>query len=629
MYEERREKFSFKSFFLTLLLVLLFVFLMLWLFPTKNYINSKLGSTNDIENLSILYDEIFANNVARMKDGAVGYFTNERLPKTVGESKKLTLQEMYELHLVLQLKDKDGNPCDTTRSYAEVTKYTEEYRLKVNLSCGTQEDYIIVYLGCYDYCPNGTCEKKVATPSKKTQEEIYSKASKYICKVIDGKYYDANGEEVNKTVYDRSCTKSEPEKKYYCKVVDGKYYDNNGKVVSKADYEKACTTPEPQKYYCKVVDGKYYDNNGKEVDKTAYDKACTTPEPQKYYCKVVDGKYYDNNGKEVSKAEYEKACTTPEPQKYYCKVVDDKYYDNNGKVVSKSEYEKACTTPEPQKYYCKVVDGKYYDNNGKVVSKSEYEKACTTPQKYLYEYKLDIKESTSCSNWSNWQKNKITPTSTIKVETKTEKEITDYKTVKVPVTKTEKVKKQVNERYISRYITELVKTGTKEVQTGTTTKTTTERVQVGTIEQSSGTIGTGSRVPQNTSSTHYKVLSVDTRDACNYCENKTTYTWEVYKVVPVYDVVTRTEEVPVYRTINVYETKEVPIYDFRTVEKEEEVTTTTYEDKKEPVYGTVTYYRSRECKTTPGSTDIKWSESKSDTSLISKGYVLTGNSKKA
>ena len=70
MYEERREKFSFRSFFLTILLVLLFVFLMLWLFPTKWDVE-KLQSTYDLERLSVLYDEVFANNVARMKDAAI------------------------------------------------------------------------------------------------------------------------------------------------------------------------------------------------------------------------------------------------------------------------------------------------------------------------------------------------------------------------------------------------------------------------------------------------------------------------------------------------------------------------------------------------------------------------------
>ena len=162
MYDERKDTFSFKNFFLTILLVLLFVFLMLWLFPTK-WDLKDLQSSYDLERLSVLYDEIFANNVARMKDAAIGYFTNERMPQKVGDSKKLTLQEMYDLHLVLKMKDKDGNACHVTRSYVEMTKYTDEYRLKVNLSCGDQEDYIIVYLGCYDYCSGEICEKRVTT----------------------------------------------------------------------------------------------------------------------------------------------------------------------------------------------------------------------------------------------------------------------------------------------------------------------------------------------------------------------------------------------------------------------------------------------------------------------------------
>ena len=42
------------------------------------------------------YDEYShkEHNVGRMKDAAIGYFTNERMPHTVGESKKLTLKEM-------------------------------------------------------------------------------------------------------------------------------------------------------------------------------------------------------------------------------------------------------------------------------------------------------------------------------------------------------------------------------------------------------------------------------------------------------------------------------------------------------------------------------------------------------
>lgn len=273
MYEDGRERFSFKSFFLTILLVLLFIFIMLWLFPTKSYVNGKLQSSNDLERLSVLYDEIFANNVERMKDAAIGYFTNERMPQTLGESKKLTLQDMYDLHLILKLKDKNGKACDVNKSYTEMTKYTDEYRLKVNLSCGDDEDYIIVYLGCYNYCDGGVCEKRSTAPVanttggkvsqtdykkdtsvKRTEEERVN--VKYTCKVVNGKYYDDNGNEVSKTVYDAACS-NKPSKKYiykYVLVVKGRSYWTEWSLWQK-EYIKKTTTREVETRTEKIIDG--------------------------------------------------------------------------------------------------------------------------------------------------------------------------------------------------------------------------------------------------------------------------------------------------------------------------------------------------------------------------------------
>ena len=208
MYEERRESFSIRDLLLQILFIVLFVFILIWLFPTKRYlkeyvkdsnVETKVESGYDLDKLAVLYNQIFANNVATMKDAAIGYYTNERLPQNVGDSEKMTLQQMYDKHLVLKLTDKDGNACDPIRSYVEITKYEDEYRLKVNLSCGSEEDYIIVYLGCYDYCEGtGVCEKKPTTtkPTKPTTPEKEPEKDpedpkKKVCeykKVTDGKW---------------------------------------------------------------------------------------------------------------------------------------------------------------------------------------------------------------------------------------------------------------------------------------------------------------------------------------------------------------------------------------------------------------------------------------------------------
>ena len=71
MYNERRETFSFRSFFLTLLLLVVFILLMLFLFPTRWEFKRAYKSVNP-KQIEIINDQIFTNNITRMKDVARG-----------------------------------------------------------------------------------------------------------------------------------------------------------------------------------------------------------------------------------------------------------------------------------------------------------------------------------------------------------------------------------------------------------------------------------------------------------------------------------------------------------------------------------------------------------------------------
>ena len=109
MYSDEEEKrgFPIRDFLLKLILIIIFVLLLMWLLPTKN--------GNDVD-LSPLTDRIFNANIQEMKEAAIPYFTTERLPKNVGDEKKLTLQEMLDLKLLLPFTDKNGDSCDTKNS---------------------------------------------------------------------------------------------------------------------------------------------------------------------------------------------------------------------------------------------------------------------------------------------------------------------------------------------------------------------------------------------------------------------------------------------------------------------------------------------------------------------------------
>ncbi|MBP3460933.1 MAG: hypothetical protein J6K21_00790 [Bacilli bacterium] len=167
MYTETNN-FSIRSVILQFLFVALFVFILIWLFPMKSDLKKAVSSIDNSKNnsdgLSVLTDRIFNENIYDMKDAAQSYFTNERLPQKVGATAKITLREMLDKKIILPFTDKNGKQCDLDSSYVEITKSNnEEYLMKVNLKCGEEENYLLVHLGCYNYCSGKLCEKKGTT----------------------------------------------------------------------------------------------------------------------------------------------------------------------------------------------------------------------------------------------------------------------------------------------------------------------------------------------------------------------------------------------------------------------------------------------------------------------------------
>ena len=138
-----------------------FVFLLLWLFPTKSYVDNKLQ-----DGLDPLYQQLFNEHLQTMKDAAQSYYTKDRLPKKVGDKVSITLGEMLDKKLVTTFVDSNNKQCSLTGSYVEITKMDSEYMMKVNLNCSDKSDYIIVYMGCYNYCDDYLCEKKETTSTQ-------------------------------------------------------------------------------------------------------------------------------------------------------------------------------------------------------------------------------------------------------------------------------------------------------------------------------------------------------------------------------------------------------------------------------------------------------------------------------
>lgn len=216
MYSEEYERrgFPFKNFLLKLILVIIFAFLLAWLLP-KFIEPSVITNNNETTvDLSPLTSQIFADNLERMKDAAISYYTDERLPQEVGESDTMTLSDMIGKKLIVALIDKNNKACDVEESYVKITKLDEEYLLKVNLKDSEKEDYILVHLGCYTYCESDVCEKKttdVAIKSSKPTASVPIKSGVSDTVYVNGDDNDNNGDNTSNNPSDDGSSTDTPD----------------------------------------------------------------------------------------------------------------------------------------------------------------------------------------------------------------------------------------------------------------------------------------------------------------------------------------------------------------------------------------------------------------------------------
>ena len=171
MYEER-ERFSWTSLFIKIIIVIIFVLFTIWLLQ----LTVKSANKDMSNGINVLTDNIFSQNIDKMKEVGKSYFTTERLPQKIGEVKTLTLEDMYKKNLILEVKDKNGKACSAKKSYVAIEKLETEYQMKVYLECGEEHNFIKVIMGCYNYCNTDICEKK-EIPSNKAIEYEYSKTT--------------------------------------------------------------------------------------------------------------------------------------------------------------------------------------------------------------------------------------------------------------------------------------------------------------------------------------------------------------------------------------------------------------------------------------------------------------------
>ena len=722
MYTEEYERrgFPFRDFLLKLILVIIFVFLLIWLLPkfikptvvtnasnnTKATATEKSSSKNnksskdstkctstscDMSGLDALTSQIFADNINRMKEAAISYYTDERLPQNVGDSDKMTLSDMIGKKIIIALIDKNNKAVDVEKSYVKISKLDDEYILKVNIKDSEKEDYILVHLGCYTYCDSYICQKQatanVPVKGSKVTDVVPIKQSKdttttvvverHYCVKYNGKYYGMDGSVVSKSKYLDQCTEHK-EDEHYCVKYNGKYYDNEGNIVSKTVYTEKCMEKVEDKHYCVKFNGKYYDNEGNVVSKSVYIDKCTEKtekyycvfyngnfygkegnivseseyrnqcisKEEKHYCTFYNGKYYGVNGNVVDKQTYTDECKPKEEEHHYCAYYNGNYYGLNGEIVSKEQYNKDCLHIE-EKYICQKHDGKYYGINGTVVSYQEYKDQCEEKKEYIYEYKKV--QQASFSKWTAWSSWSKTNCSTQEINCSD----TDVNCLR-------KLQLYKRKEQIGTYQKAYTKTREQLVQTGSYTEkacanynyveinrttyattTTTRYTTINTVTSSTKSSSTSwkyngratySNPPRDTATTHYKFVGADYSYCSDTCTTLPNYYYDSYTYQGGLSKVTNTTVTPQTSTSTSSSTStsydaSCGQYVWKEVPIYSTIIVTDKDYRTEPLYGDVCYQSTKTRQLLAAGSTEYKWSTYNDTTLLGSGWYYTGNYK--
>ena len=133
-------KINWKQLFIRLITLILIMIILIF---TISRINKNHQEKNKIIN----------ENMNKVIEATLQYYTKENVPHNIGDSTSLLLEEMINKKLIDPVIDKNGMECNTVNSYIILTKTTDkEYRLKAYLNCPKEDKTEEIIITCENKC---------------------------------------------------------------------------------------------------------------------------------------------------------------------------------------------------------------------------------------------------------------------------------------------------------------------------------------------------------------------------------------------------------------------------------------------------------------------------------------------
>ena len=158
MYEERKKRINWAKIFLVVIIIFLLLLLAVKIITLIRFNNNP--------------TKYYSKELDSLQSNAKAYFNKDNIPKEIGESDVIYLNQFEEKGIVHELIPIDNDKCSLEESYIRATRLETEYQVKSYIKCGKFEDSKIDYVSLDESkeptTVTTTTTKEISTPKEET-----------------------------------------------------------------------------------------------------------------------------------------------------------------------------------------------------------------------------------------------------------------------------------------------------------------------------------------------------------------------------------------------------------------------------------------------------------------------------
>ena len=158
MYEERKKRINWAKIFLVVIIIFLLLLLAVKIITLIRFNNNP--------------TKYYSKELDSLQSNAKAYFNKDNIPKEIGESDVIYLNQFEEKGIVHELIPMDNDKCSLEESYIRATRLETEYQVKSYIKCGKFEDSKIDYVSLDESkeptTVTTTTTKETSTPKEET-----------------------------------------------------------------------------------------------------------------------------------------------------------------------------------------------------------------------------------------------------------------------------------------------------------------------------------------------------------------------------------------------------------------------------------------------------------------------------